>query len=185
MNKPTVKEHTVTDSSGSRPAIAPLNPKQAALVLIALFVALSGYVAIGIQLGLTALFAGSLLLFFWAGIEHFKLNALLPTLLGSLGGISNGALFAILAPSLGEALAVVAGVLVLLGAIYCLLLNWLPHIFNQAYMLMLTISLAPPIMTEGSFVAMGVAAVYSAAFWGGLMLLISSVRSRRAVTGPD
>lgn len=145
MNKPTVKEQTVTDSSGSRPAIAPLNPKQAALVLIALFVAVSVYVAIGIMFGLTALFAGSLLLFFWAGIEHFKLNALLPTLL----------------------------------------LHWLPHVFNQAYMLMLTVTLAPPIMAEGSFVAMGIAAVYSAAFWGCLTLLVSALRSRRVVTGPD
>lgn len=146
-----------------------LMPKQAAVILLVLVLVLAAYLYLAHMLGLAALFTGNLVLFYWAGIEHFRLEALPGVLAGSLGGILNGALFALLPPVMGEGPAALVAVLVLLGAIYLLLLRRLPLLFNNAYMLQLNVALIPPVLTEGRWTQMSAAVLFSGAFWGGLV----------------
>ena len=170
---------STVDHAGTQ-AEPQVTPKLAGIILAALVVALTGYVAGGVSLGLEALFAGSVLLFYWAGVEHFKMNMLLAVVTGSLGGLANGALFVVMQPFVGEGIAAVMGLGALLFAVYCLILKWLPLLFNQAYMLMLTVTLAPPILHEAKFMEMAAAIIYSAVFWGGLVYILNLVKDRRA-----
>ena len=157
-----------------------LTPAKAAGVLFGLVVVLAVYVYLAHVLGLIALFAGNLVLFYWAGIDHLKLQALPAVVVGSLGGILNGALFALLPPLIGEGLGALAALLVLLAAIYFLILQWLPLVFNNAYMLFLNVALIPAVLGEGRFIEMSVAVLFSAAFWGGVVFVGRRVASSRA-----
>ena len=160
-----------------------LTPATAGVVLVILVVALAAYVSLAYALGVAALFGGSLVLFYWAGVEHLKLKALPSVVIGALGGIFNGSLFALLPPIMGEAGGALMALIVLLGAIYFLLLGWIPLVFNQAYMLLLTVVLIPSVLTQGQFVEMAVAVLYGGAFWGGVVLLgswINNWRTQRA-----
>ncbi len=157
-----------------------LTPAKAAGVLLGLVVVLAVYVYLAHVLGLIALFAGNLVLFYWAGIDHFKMRALPAVVAGSLGGILNGALFALLPPLIGEGPGSLIALLILLGAIYFLILQWLPLIFNNAYMLLLNVALIPAVLGEGRFLEMSAAVLFSAAFWGGLVFAGARIASGRA-----
>lgn len=165
---------TITD--GQVPAIS---LAQAGVILAGLLLLLAIYIAAGSALGLGALFAGNLFLFYWAGINELSLPALPAAVVGSLAGIANGALFAILPPLVGTVPAVAIGLLVLIAAIYILILRRLPLVFNNAYMLQINVVLIPPVLSEGKFIGMAIAVAFSAAFWGGLVLAGELVRRRR------
>ena len=161
-----------------------LTHPKAAMVLLILAIALTIYLVAAHFLGLIAVFAGNLVLFYWAGIEHFRLSALPSVLIGSLGGIWNVALFTLPVPVIGEAMAGLIGLAALLAAIYCLLVGWLPIIFNQAFMLALTVTFIPVVMQEAIFVDMSIGVLYGGLFWGGLVVtgkwIFEGLASRKA-----
>lgn len=155
------------------------SPRDASIILAVLVASLAAYIMLAAALGVTV-FAGSLVLFFWAGISRLKLKALPAVVVGSLGGILNGALFALLPSLMNAGVGLLLALLVLVVALYLLLVGWLPLLFNQPYMLLLTVTLIPSVLASRQFIQMGESVIYGGMFWGGLVLVGVRVRAWRS-----
>jgi hypothetical protein len=161
-----------------------LPPGRAFLVLIAIIVALAAYIGLAVLLHIEAVFAGSLFLFFWTGVEKAAPAAFVPTLVGALGGIANAGLFhPAVASSLAidPTMAVIAGLVVLVLALYLLLMQKLSVLCNQSYMLFVTVGAIPLLPDLKIFVSMVEAVFLSAAFFGCIVWALRHFGARRAV----
>jgi hypothetical protein len=161
-----------------------LPPGRAFLVLIAIIVALAAYIGLAVLLHIAAIFAGSLFLFFWTGVEKTAPAAFVPTLVGALGGIANAALFH---PSVASSFgldptwAAIAGLIVIVLALYLLLMKTMSVLFNQAYMLFITVAAIPLLPDVKIFASMVEAVFLSAAFFGCIVWILRHIGARRAV----
>jgi hypothetical protein len=161
-----------------------LPPGRALLVLLAIVVALAGYIALAVGLHIYAIFAGSLFLFFWTGVEKAIPAAFVPTLAGALGGIANGGLFhAAVATSLSidPTWAAYAGLAVLAIVLYLLLMQKAPVLCNQSYMLFVTVAAMPLLPDLKIFTSMVESLFLSAAYFGAIVWILRIVGARRAV----
>ena len=160
----------------------PLAPGRGFLVMMALVVLLAGFIGLTVVLHIMAIFAGSFFLFFWLGVEKAAPAAFIPTLVGALGGIANGSLLhASLATALGvnPALAALVGLGVLMLAVYMLLIHKVPMLFNQAYMLFVTMAAIPLLSDTAIFVSMVECVFLSAAYFGGIFWIFRRIGARR------
>lgn len=137
---------------------------------IAVLAAIAGFVAIGSAMSLEPLYAGFLLLWYWASIDKADFKALPKTTLGSFAGLALAWSLRVLPQELGGAGLAIA-LLVVALAILIQILNIAPFIVNAPFMLYLTVFAAPVLQREESFsaVAVSIAAgtIYFACFvWG-------------------
>ncbi len=159
-------------------------PGRAFLTLIAIIVALAGYIGLAVLLHIAAIFAGSLFLFFWTGVEKAAPAAFVPTLVGALGGIANAALFH---PAVASSFAIdptwaaIAGLVVLVLVLYLLLMQKASVLCNQAYMLFITVAAIPLLPDLKIFTSMVESVFLSAAFFGCIVWILRHIGARRAV----
>jgi hypothetical protein len=163
------------------PATPPPVPVKTALILLpVILLLLVGYIAICVVLGLTmAMFAGFLLLFHWAGVRHSAPAQFLPSLFGALAGTGLAWLLAI-APPLGMPLYVVAIALICV-ALFVDMVRWMPMVINTSFMLFLTIGTALPVAEKGNFPDIFAALLLGAAYFGGIILGLGWLASRRSL----
>ena len=157
---------------------APLKPVHALLVLFGIIVLLAGYLTISHLLGIVPTYAGILLLFYWFAVKGGAPGELAAAFVGALGGIGNAALLVV--PGVDPGLSALLGLLALIVALYCLLAGFVPLLFNQAYMLLVTVAAIPLILTEGRFVGMAASVILSAVYFGGLVWLLRLIGARRS-----
>ena len=157
---------------------AKLSPSKAAVVIVGLVVVVAGYLILGNLFGIAPVYAGILLVYFTFAIGRGEPGALPGAILGSLGGIVNAALFAI--PSIDPGISALIGLIVVLIALFCLLTGWLPLIFNQAYMLLLTVGTIPAILAQKQFAGMAAAVLLAAVYFGALIWMLHRLRARSA-----
>lgn len=160
----------------------PLPPGKALLVLLAVVVLLTAFVGLAYVLHISALYAGSLFLFYWLGIEKAAPTTYVPTVAGAFGGVAHaGLLHPAQASALGldPGLAAVAGLLLLVLAIYLLLIHKLPALINQSYMLFLTVALIPQLNSPGLVADMGLGILYGAIFCGVAAFAARTFAARR------
>jgi hypothetical protein len=162
-------------TSATQPAM-PLGT--AAAVTIGIIVIIAGYIALGTALGLVPLYAGFLLLWYFGAIDLLEPGALPALAIGALCGTGTAFLL-----QQGLALYGPAGTLPVLAlivlALFCQLVGWLPIAINRAYMLYLTIMAAPLIQTHESFVPVFAAIVLATVYFGGLVLIVRRVTAAR------
>ena len=159
-------------------------PGPAFLVLIAIIVALAGYIGLAVLLHIEAVFAGSLFLFFWTGAEKAAPAAFIPTLVGALGGIANASLFhagVVSAFAMDPGWAALAGLAVLIVVLYLLLIQKVSVLCNQSYMLFVTVGAIPLLPDTKIFVSMVEAVFLSAAYFGIIVWALNYIGARRAV----
>ena len=164
---------------------APLAPLPALAVLAAVVAAIVVYEVIAAVLHITPVFPGLLVLFYWAAVKHLAIRELPATILGALGGVLNAALFVILSKLMGPTGGILVALLVVIVAFYILLVGWAPLVFNNAYMLLLTVAGVPEVLGTGRFVGMGLSVLLGAAVFGavvGLPLLFQQSRGRSKAT---
>ncbi len=160
---------------------APLPPLPALGVLAGLVAVIVVYEALAGVLHVAPVFPALLMLFYWAAVKHLAIRELPGAILGSLGGVFNAALFAILPRVMGPS-GILVALLIVLVAFYVLLVGWAPVLFNNAYMLLLTAAGIPEVLGAGRFVGMALSILLGAAIFGavvGLPLLIQRSRSGR------
>ena len=165
---------TITDEEARAVAAetqagAPLPPLQALGTLAIVVVAIVVYEVLAALLHITPVFPGLLVLFYWAAVKHLALPELPWVILGSLGGVLNAALFVILIPVLGPTGGVLVALLAVIVAFYVLLTGWLPQVFNNAYMLLLTVAGIPEVLGAGRFLGMAFSVLLGAALFGALV----------------
>jgi len=153
---------------------------KAAMVTGGVVALVAGFIALGFLLGLTPLYAGFLLLWYWGSVDMIDGKALLPLLIGACAGTATAWLLQYGAVQGG--LAGVAPVLVLIvAAIYCQLRGWLPLLINRPYMLYLTVMAAPLLQAGESFAHVMAAIVAATLYFGGIVTAGRMVMARRSV----
>lgn len=153
--------------------------RQAAVVTGGVVLLIAGFIALGLLLGLTPLYAGFLLLWYWGSVDMVEGKALLPLLVGACGGTATAWLL-----QYGAAHSGLAGVALVLGlivaAIYCQLRGWLPLLINRPYMLYLTVMAAPLLQAGESFAHVMAAIVAATLYFGGIVTAGRMVMARRS-----
>lgn len=163
----------------SAAAAAPMAKGAAAIVLVVAVLLLGGFVALGALLGLTSLYAGFLLLWYFSSIDVLEPGALPPLAIGALCGTATAWLMQIAVATWGATGAVpVLGLI--LAALYCQLVGWLPLAVNRAYMLYLTVMAAPLMQAREDFAATCLVIAVATAYFGGLAIVARIVATRRA-----
>jgi hypothetical protein len=160
----------------------PLPPGRAFLVLLAVVALLAGYVALAYLLQIAAIFAGSLFLFFWVGVEKAAPAAFMATLVGAIGGVANGILLhASVAAVFGvnPGVAALVGVGLLFLAVYMVLIHKGQILFNQSYMLFVTVAAIPMLSNRQIFVSMIEGIFLSAAYFGVIFWILRRIGARR------
>lgn len=159
-----------------------LAPARAFLVLMAIVVLLAGYIGLAYLLHVAAIFAGSLFLFFWVGVEKAAQAAFIATLVGAIGGIANASLFhASLATAfaIDPGLAALAGLGLVMLAVYMVLIHKASVLFNQSYLLFVTVGAIPQLSDAGIFVSMVEGVLLSAVYFGGIAWILRRIGARR------
>jgi hypothetical protein len=173
----------MTNETGSGHANLP--PLRALFVLLGLVVVIAGYLVLAHLLGIHSPFAGLFLVFYLFAVEGGAVRAFPKALIGALGGLANGALFALPGLDAGLAgLAALAGLIVALVAVYCLLIGFAPILFNQAYMLVLTVVCIPAVALEADFTGMLAALVLSGLYFGSIVWGLHTISNRKASASP-
>lgn len=151
---------------------------QAAVVTGGVVLLIAGFIALGFLFGLTPLYAGFLLLWYWASVDMVEGKALLPLLVGACSGTATAWLLQYGAVQGG--LAGVAPVLgLIVAAIYFQLRGWLPLLINRPYMLYLTVMAAPLLQADESFAHVMAAIVAATLYFGGIVNLGRMIAVRR------
>lgn len=147
-----------------------LTPVKGIGVLLAVIVAVAALVAIGMALELSALYGGFLFVLYWTGLCHADTTKFVPSVIGSLGGLTLAYALKTLPVMMGPAGMALALALVLL-AIYALIMGWVPVLVNNAFMLFLTVGTIPALQ-EGVTLSQMARAVVVAAIYVGLLVLV-------------
>lgn len=151
---------------------------QAAVVTGGVVLLIAGFIALGFLFGLTPLYAGFLLLWYWASVDMVEGKALAPLLVGACSGTATAWLLQYGAVQGG--LAGVAPVLgLIVAAIYFQLRGWLPLLINRPYMLYLTVMAAPLLQADESFAHVMAAIVAATLYFGGIVTLGRMIGVRR------
>lgn len=151
----------------------------AAIVTGGVVLLIAGFIALGLLLGLTPLYAGFLLLWYWGSVDMVEGRALRPLLVGACGGTATAWLLQYGAVEGGLAgIAPVLGLIV--AAIYCQLRGWLPLLINRSYMLYLTVMAAPLLQAGESFAHVMAAIIAATLYFGGIVTGGRMVMARRA-----
>lgn len=147
-----------------------LTPVKGVGVLLAVIVAVAALVAIGMALELSALYGGFLFVLYWTGLCHADTTKFVPSVIGSLGGLTLAYALKTLPVMMGPAGMALALALVLL-AIYAIIMGWVPVLVNNAFMLFLTVGTIPALQ-EGVTLSQMARAVVVAAIYVGLLVLV-------------
>jgi hypothetical protein len=125
--------------------------RQALLLLAAIIVLVSVFIALCSGLGIVDLFPGFFFLYHWGSIEQGKLSALRSVIPGAFFGLGLGWLLLALSGSLFGLSIFIA---VLLPVILCQILGRFPLVINTATMLFLTFSTIAHVQAHASFPGM-------------------------------
>ena len=156
-----------------------MSPGKGLVVLAGVVVGVAAFLGIGAALKLESLFAGFLFAFYWSGVQHGNPQDLPASVLGALGGLFVAYLLHALPPLLGGGgLAIALGLILL--AIYCLVMGWVPVLVNNSFMLFLTVGTIPVVSALNAFLDMGAAVLLAAALLGGLLLVAGVITRNRA-----
>jgi hypothetical protein len=140
---------------------------------------IAGFIALGFLLGLTPLYAGFLLLWYWGSVDMVEGRALASLLVGACGGTATAWLLQFGAVHGG--LAGVAPVLgLIVAAIYAQLRGSLPLLINRPYMLYLTVMAAPLLQAGESFAHVMAAIVAATLYFGGVVTAGRMMMARRS-----
>ncbi len=130
-----------------------LTPGKGLIVLAIVIVAVAAFIAISAALGLTAVFGGFLFAFYFTGLCHAAPDKFLPASVGAFVGM--GIAFALMALPAGFGVpGMIAALIVVLGAVYALIMGWVPVAINNATMLYLTVGTIPALQERGTLAEM-------------------------------
>jgi len=168
-------------SNSSDSTVAPPGHAKALVILGVVVLGVAIYIGLAVALGMTTFYGGFLFILYWMTFKHADLAEFWPALLGAATGLGIAWMLHNLPilmgpPGMGIALAVV------LLAIYCLVVGWIPVIINASTMLFLTVGTIPALQTEVEFQGFLMSLFYGAALAGGVLYLVARLRRPRAGT---
>lgn len=161
-----------TVETGAAPSASPVRPTlpQALLVLVALIVAMAGYIALSAVFGLTESYIGFLFVFSWLGLEQGKAERLPSVVLGACYGLALCWALQYLAALNYPPFLMALYLAAILFSILCLMMGWLGLLINMPAMLVLTVCTIPHIQQGANFPHLYLALVFSALYFAALVL---------------
>ncbi len=166
-------------SSESTQAAPPPSAGIAAAITLAVVILIAGFIALGTALHLQPLYAGFTLLWFWSTVDMSDLKKLPAAVIGALAGTGTSYIVQIGA-STGNTGLVVAALLIIVLALFLLIAQRMPLIFNPSYMLFVTVMNAPLIQAGENFLNVFASIALSALYFGGIFLIGTRVMAGRA-----
>ena len=163
----------------AEPAAATLPVGMAALVTLGLVVVIVGYVFLGAAAGITPLYAGFLVLWYFGGIDNLETKALPALAIGALAGIATSGLVQYGAVHWGPTGAI-PGLIVIIIAIFFQLAGWLPLVINRAYMLYVTVMGAQLLQAQEDFTKVALAMLLGTVYFGGIVFVGKLIAAKRA-----
>jgi hypothetical protein len=137
------------------------------LILLVVVTSIMGWVFLGLKvIGVTSFFATFLFAWCWVNVEQADYKQWPQCVIGAITGVLLTWQSQILPAHFGTA-GLIAGLLVIIAAIYVQIMNWVPIALNRCAMLFVTVLAAPALLAKMDFVevlaAVGLGAVYFAA----------------------
>lgn len=159
---------------------APMSPVNGLLIVLLIVGAIIGWIALGAGLlGVTSFFASFLFLWYWAAVEGADYKQWPQCLIGALMGLALAWQSAWLGAQFGTN-GMIAGVVILLIAIYVQVMNWVPIAINRSTMLFLTVLAAPAILEQMDPAETALAITGGAVFFAGVVKLAYLYAARKA-----
>jgi hypothetical protein len=128
-----------------------------------------GYKILG--LGAEAFFASFTLLWYWATVEKAEFSGLPASVIGALVGVALAWQSGWFVSHYGMPNGLIMGIVPIVIALFLVIMNWVPMVFNGSAMLFLTILGAPAIAKTADFVLLSKAVVMGAVFFAGVVWL--------------
>lgn len=152
---------------------APLTPMVGLIITIVGIAVIDGWIFIGLKLlGISSFFASFLFYWYWAAVEGADLKQWPQSALGALVGLALAWQYHWLAGEFGTQ-GWIAGLIVIVIAVYIHIMNWVPLAINRSAMLFLTVLAAPIILDKLDPVEMSKAIALSALYFGGIVKLVT------------
>ena len=173
---------TTASPSTASPALS-LTPVKGLLILLALVVVISAFLAVTHALGLREVWAAFLFLLYWAGIEHAAPERLPAGIIGAALGLLMGYLLHTLPAALGLTPGLLVFLALVLVMVYCQIMRWLPLAVNLMAMLYLTVTAIPHLQSGVDFAGAFLALLAGVVYFAGLVLAGHWWQKRKAAAG--
>lgn len=152
---------------------------QAIGLIIAIIVVFGIYIGVLVHFGIFEFWSGILFFLYWSSFEHMDFDRFLTVLAGALAGLAMAYMFVALPQLLGMAVGGGLALAVVVIAVYCLLMGWLPFFINTTAMLFLTVGGIPSVQHHADFASAFIALAAGAAFFWGLVKGVMLVLNKR------
>ena len=166
-------------SADSHTATPPPSTGIAAAITFAAIVLIAGFIAIGTALHLQPLYAGFTLLWFWSSVDASDIKKLPAAVIGALAGTATSYLVQY-GTVTGNAALVVLALAIIIVALFMVIAQRLPLVFNASYMLFVTVMNAPLIQAGETFANVFASIALSALYFGGIFFVGAKVMANRA-----
>jgi hypothetical protein len=138
-------------------------PLQTVGVIAMLIPIITGYIFLGISLGLQSLFGGFLFATYWGAVKKSNITEFVPTLVGGLTGITIAYQLYVLPLTLGTP-GLVLGVIFSILPLYPLMRNKAQLFLNPAFVVFLTVATIPAVAAQHDYLGMAVGTIFGAAY---------------------
>lgn len=152
---------------------APPTPVAGLVITIVVVIALIGWIFLGIKLlAISSFFASFLFFWYWAAVEEADLKQWPQSTIGAVVGLALAWQSHWLPAQFGTP-GLIAGLLVIVIALYVQIMNWVPLAINRSAMLFLTVLAAPALLDKLDPVEMAKAIGLGALYFGGIVKLVT------------
>lgn len=165
------------------PAAPAMSVGKAALITVAVVLVVAGFLVIGGVLGLVPLYAGFLLLWYFASIDLAEMGALPALAIGAAAGALTAWLLQAGVATWGATGALPA-LGVIIAAIFCQVMGWLPMVINRAYMLYVTVLAAPLLQAGERFDRVLIVIAAATLYFGGIVYIGKRLFAPKPTPGP-
>lgn len=167
-----------TNPTTPAPAASPMSPLAGLGVVALVIVLIVAFVMLTNALGTKDAWVGFLFLTYWAGKEQMDFKVLPATACGALIGTVMAYLLQLLPHQMGTTGLLIA-IGVVLVALYCQIMGWLPVAINVVTMLFLTAGTVPHIQATANFIEVFYALILGIIFFPGLVWIGSKIGSKQ------
>jgi len=159
-----------------------MSPLKGLGVLIAVIVAIAGYIAAAAALHLSEAWAGFLFLLYWSMVEQAKPDRIPRSAIGAFVGAGTAALMTLapLAMGMGPGMALFLAVVLLL--VYAIIMGWAPIAVNMATMIFLTVGTIPHVQGHADWRQVFFGILAGIVYFGGLALVAGALTRKKADT---
>ena len=152
---------------------APPTPMVGLNITIVGIAVIAGWIFIGLKLlGISSFFASFLFFWYWAAVEEADLKQWPQSTIGAFVGLALAWQSHWLPAQFGTP-GLIAGLLVIVIALYVQIMNWVPLATNRSAMLFLTVLAAPALLDKLDPVEMAKAIGLGALYFGGIVKLVT------------